>query len=84
MNVELPRRAFRRTRGAVAVAALALGAGCGGGASSISSHVGMSVGTVAPAFALQDVNQGSVRFTTDVAPIQYVGSASAWYFGHAT
>lgn len=84
MNVAIARRALRRTRGAFTVAALALGAGCGGGASSISPHVGMAVGTMAPTFALPDVNPASVRFATDVAPSQYVGSASAWYFGHAT
>lgn len=84
MNVALFQSALRRASGVLAVAALVLDAGCGGGASSISPHVGMATGTAAPAFALPDVNPASVRFATDVAPSQYVGSASAWYFGHAT
>ena len=64
-------------------AAILFGGGCGG-SSSIEPHVGMAIGTLVPNFSLPDVNPASVSFSTDVAPSQYVGSASAWYFGHAT
>jgi hypothetical protein len=72
------------------LASLALVAGCGGGGSPAAITLpppapsGLSIGTLAPAFALPDVNPASVTFATDVAPSHYVGSASAWYFGHAT
>ncbi len=75
---------LRRGRRALVTGVLLLGVGCGGGISSPPPHVGMPIGTLAPAFLLPDVNPASVLFATDVAPSQYVGSASAWYFGHAT
>jgi hypothetical protein len=36
------------------------------------------------AFSLPDVNPGSPRFGQVVSPRDYLGQASAWYFGHAT
>jgi hypothetical protein len=35
-------------------------------------------------FSLQDVNPNSARSGEMVSPRDYVGSVSAWYFGHAT
>lgn len=89
-DLAFARRALRRSRRVLVIAALALGVGCGGGGGAAAITLpppapsGMSIGTLAPAFALSDVNPASVTFATDVAPSQYVGSASAWYFGHAT
>jgi hypothetical protein len=83
MNAVIPRRSCRRAGRALATAVLLVFAGCGG-SSSRQTPSGLSVGQVAPDFALPDVNPASVTFATDVAPSQYVGSASAWYFGHAT
>jgi len=37
-----------------------------------------------PDFSVPDVNDTSLRFGEDVSPRDYVGSVSAWYFGHAT
>lgn len=38
----------------------------------------------APDFALLDVNPGSPSFGARVAPRDFLGRVSAWYFGHAT
>ena len=83
MTPDFARSAFRRGCGALMAAVLVIG-GCGGGGATIAPHVGMAVGTLVPDFALPDVNPASVSFSTDVAPSQHVGAASAWYFGHAT
>jgi hypothetical protein len=37
-----------------------------------------------PDFSLPDANPASPRFDTLVSPRDYLGQASAWYFGHAT
>ncbi len=42
------------------------------------------VGTLAPEFALSDVNTTSASFEEDISPSQYLDRVSAWYFGHAT
>ena len=84
MSPMVAKRTLRRWNGTLVRAALVLLVGCGGGISSPAPHVGMPAGTLAPAFLLPDVNPASISFATDVAPSQYVGSASAWYFGHAT
>ncbi len=57
----------------VAGSLLALASGC---SNDISGQV--------PDFSLQDVNASSASFGTDVSPRDYLGQASAWYFGHAT
>ena len=38
----------------------------------------------APEFLLVDLNTTSTSFGLDVTPRDYVGGASAWYFGSAT
>ena len=38
----------------------------------------------APDVALLDVNPNSVTSGQPVSPQDYLGSVSAWYFGHAT
>ena len=63
--------------------ALATSAGCGGSGGP-SNPAPMPLGTLAPEFSLPDVNPASSTFGTDVAPSHERGSASAWYFGHAT
>jgi hypothetical protein len=55
------------------------GGGGGGGAGD-----GPPLGVVAPAFALDDVNPSSASYGASVAPADHAGSASAWYFAHAT
>jgi hypothetical protein len=35
-------------------------------------------------FSIQDVNPNSARSGEMVSPRDYLGSVSAWYFGHAT
>lgn len=42
------------------------------------------VGTLAPEFALADVNTTSATFEAELSPSQYLDRVSAWYFGHAT
>lgn len=37
-----------------------------------------------PAFSLLDQNPASPRFQDSVSPDDYLGSRSAWYFGHAS
>jgi hypothetical protein len=37
-----------------------------------------------PGFALVDVNVHSPTYRRIVSPRDFVGMASAWYFGHAT
>jgi len=76
-------RPSRWLRTTVLATTLAASAGCGG-SSGHSNPVAMPVGTLAPEFSLPDVNPASSTFGTDVAPSQELGSASAWYFGHAT
>jgi hypothetical protein len=59
-------------------------AACGGGGGGSGGGGGVAVGEVVPDFALPDVNPASASFATDVSPRDFIGSASAWYFGHAT
>ena len=35
-------------------------------------------------FAIEDVNESSATFGTQVSPRDYLNSVSAWYFGHST
>lgn len=37
-----------------------------------------------PAFSLLDQNPASERFGEAVSPDDYLGTRSAWYFGHAS
>jgi hypothetical protein len=41
-------------------------------------------GTIAPDFALVDVNTASALHDSTVSPRDYLMSVSAYYFGHAT
>ncbi len=41
-------------------------------------------GQIMPDFELPDVNSTSSTYNQLVSPRDYIGSASAWYFGHAT
>ena len=84
MTMNPRRRGSRALASAVLATALLVTSGCGGGASSVPVAAGMPIGSLAPDFSLPDVNPSSATFATEVAPSQYVGSASAWYFGHAT
>ena len=40
--------------------------------------------TAVPEFSAQDVNPTSPRTGENVSPRDYLGSVSAWYFGHST
>jgi hypothetical protein len=40
--------------------------------------------TLAPDFALQDVNPNSATSGQSVSPRAQLGKVSAWYFGHST
>ncbi len=35
-------------------------------------------------FSLEDVNDSSMTFGEAISPRDYLGSISAWYFGHST
>ena len=65
----------------VLLVALALPA-CGGSSSAPPSDI--PPGEMAPDFALEDANPNSPTATEDVSPRDYVGTVSAYYFGHAT
>lgn len=39
---------------------------------------------IVPDFSLPDVNPNSASFGTNLSPLDFLGSISAWYFGHAT
>ena len=58
----------------------ALGAGCSDDKNTTPNDSGDPV----PAFALDDVNPTSARSGETVSPRDYLGSISAYYFGHAT
>ena len=40
--------------------------------------------TVVSDFSLTDVNPNSATYGQDVSPRDFLGEASAWYFGHST
>jgi hypothetical protein len=40
--------------------------------------------SIAPDFALEDVNPASSLYQTTVSPRDFLGKVSAWYFGHST
>ena len=61
--------------------ALAVAWGCGDDAPDPS---GMPTGTLAPDFALVDVNPNSATHDSTVSPRGYLDRVSAWYFGHST
>lgn len=63
--------------------ALAL-AGCGGGGEPEPVGPGPAVGLVVQDFSLPDANVNSPTIGQLVSPRGRLGSASAWYFGHAT
>jgi hypothetical protein len=42
------------------------------------------IGAAMPDFALLDVNPNSPTYQRNVSPRDFLGMASAWYFGHAT
>jgi hypothetical protein len=63
---------------------LALAVAVVGGCNGDSSPTGPKLGTVAPDFAIRDVNPNSPRYDQMVSPRDYLGRVSAWYFGHAT
>ena len=41
-------------------------------------------GDIVPDFALVDVNPSSSSFEQTLSPQNYLGQATAWYFGHST
>jgi hypothetical protein len=57
--------------------------GCGGKSATQPAPKHLSASDPVPDFHLRDVNPNSVRFGTEVSPRNYLGSISAWYFGHA-
>jgi hypothetical protein len=74
---------FGRAQGLALAACIALLAGC----SKKNEHnpvQPLPVETVAPDFALQDVNPNSFSHNRDISPRSRLGKISAWYFGHAT
>ena len=60
------------------------GSGGGGGGGGGGDANPIAIGALVPDFALPDVNDASASYLTDVSPRDRLGSASAWYFGHAT
>ena len=57
-------------------------AGCLGSPSSGSDNGPVTVDLSVP--AIEDVNETSETFGQAVHPNDYLGKASAWYFGHST
>jgi hypothetical protein len=68
------------------------GAGGMGGMGGMLAQGGMagtggqggSEPTIAPDFAIADVNPNSATSGQLVSPRDHLGSVSAWYFGHST
>ena len=82
---------FRRALGLITAAALSaalLAAGCGEDATAPPPQPPASAcspeSIVAADFALPDVNPSSTTYEDTLAPRQYLGMISAWYFGHST
>jgi len=75
------RLRLRRATALFAVCVIAV-AGCG--KDDPAPLVPMAVGTLAPDFALTDVNPASPSAFQPVSPRAQLGKVSAWYFGHAT
>ncbi len=79
----MTRTRIHLTRTLVLVAlAGAIAAGCN--KSTAPKTSGPALGTLAPDFAIRDVNPNSARYQAPVSPRDYFGRVSAWYFGHAT
>ena len=79
-------RFARTTTLALAAALLALWAGCGDDdtPTNLGGTGADADSTVAPDFALKDVNESSATHDESVSPRDYLQSVSAWYFGVAT
>jgi hypothetical protein len=56
----------------------------GGLDAEAGTDAGDAMATLMPSFGLYDVNPSSPRYQDLVAPKDYQGQISAWYFGHAT
>ena len=71
-----------RTQTSIVLLVAGLLVGCGGSSSTPPGNV--DVGTAAPDFALQDVNDASPTAAQTVSPRDFLAKVSAYYFGHAT
>jgi hypothetical protein len=87
----LSRMLLRRWLPAVALGALLIACGSpsptdpqGGSTPTPTPAPGGGPSGVIADFALADVNPASRTFGLPVGPRQFLGRASAWYFGHAT
>jgi hypothetical protein len=75
------RSALERAAAVISIVAICTCAwGCGGG----SGFTPTNVGWIAPDFTLSDVNPASPTGGLPVAVRDFIGKASAWYFGYAT
>lgn len=50
----------------------------------VSGDMAEGEGTPIADFSIEDVNESSATFGTQVSPRDYLDSVSAWYFGHST
>ncbi len=71
------KRPWRFTAGMMVLAIAIFATGC-----SDSTPTGAS--GLMPDFRITDVNPNSTTFNQKVSPRSYIGSVSAWFFGHAT
>jgi hypothetical protein len=58
--------------------------GAAGGMAGTGGEGGSMPPTLVPDFAIADVNPNSATSGQTISPRDYVGSVSAWYFGHST
>ena len=81
------RDGFRRRAGRHAVLAVFLAfimtCGCGGKDATKPGPTPLPSTEAVPDFHLKDMNPNSVRYHSLVSPRDYLGTVSAWYFGHA-
>ena len=52
--------------------------------SSASLPTGLAPDQAVPKFSLIDENETSATYSQAVSPRDYLGVASAWYFGHSS
>lgn len=68
----------------LALGALVVAVGCGEDTPSAPGRSIELPDSAAAAFSLVDVNPNSATHLQRISPRHFVGSVSAWYFGHST